>query len=246
MDAPAPSADAARTRRARAHLLLALAALTLLAGCSSSSGRRGWTLGGGTRSASGGAGSALPEDFVDVTTVEPTIVVDMRYASTHNFTGVAVYPVARCVLRRDIAERLGRVQRELATRGLGLKVWDCYRPISVQQRFWAMVPDSRYVTEPVVRDGQPVDGSKHNRGAAVDVTLVDASGAEIAMPTDYDDFSERAHRGYLGGNPQAVRNMRILEVAMVREGFEPLPTEWWHFDGPGWEKYPLSDVPLAR
>ncbi|MEW6272053.1 MAG: M15 family metallopeptidase, partial [Thermodesulfobacteriota bacterium] len=178
--------------------------------------------------------------------VEPSILIDIRYATTDNFTGVAVYPVARCLLRPDVAERLARVQRELETRGLGLKVWDCYRPISVQQRLCALVPDSRYVLEPVLRDGQPVEGSKHNRGAAVDLTMVDASGRELVMPTGYDDFSERAHRNYMGGDPQAVRNMRILEVAMVREGFEPLPTEWWHFDGPGWEKYPLSDVPLTR
>ena len=168
----------------------------------------------------------------------------MRYATANNFTGVALYPVGRCVLRRDIAERVQRVQAGLKPRGLGLKVWDCYRPISVQERFWAMVPDARYVAQPVIRDGKPVEGSKHNRGAAVDVTLVDASGHEVPMPTDYDDFSDRAHRTNLHGDGQAMRNMRILEVAMVREGFEPLPTEWWHFDGPGWEKFELSDVPL--
>jgi beta-N-acetylhexosaminidase/D-alanyl-D-alanine dipeptidase len=228
--------------RALAVALIALA----LAACASPTRQRGWTTGGGAAGTAGrGPSSPAPDGFVDVATVEPSIVIDIRYATPQNFTGVAVYPAARCLLRRDVAERLGRVQRELATRGLGLKVWDCYRPISVQQRLWAMVPDPRYVTQPVFRDGKPVDGSKHNRGAAVDLTLVDASGAELAMPTDYDDFSERAHRDYMGGNPQAVRNMRILEVAMVREGFEPLPTEWWHFDGPGWERYPLSDVALA-
>lgn len=216
------------------------------AGCSSKSRKSGWssvssTFGFGSTAPSG---PPQPGDLVDISTIDPSIVVDIRYATPNNFTGVAVYPVGRCLLRRDIAERLQRVQEGLQQRSLGLKVWDCYRPISVQQKFWALVPDSRYVMQPVIRDGKPVEGSKHNRGAAVDVTLVDASGDELPMPTDYDDFTERASRSVLRGDGQAVRNMRLLEVAMVREGFDPLPTEWWHFDGPGWEKYELSDAPL--
>ena len=108
-------------------------------------------------------------DLVDLAAVDPTIRIDIRYATTGNFTGVAVYPVARCLLRRDAAERLARVQRRLRADGLGLLVWDCYRPFAVQERFWALVPDERYVARPERRDGRPVAGSKHNRGAAVDV-----------------------------------------------------------------------------
>jgi beta-N-acetylhexosaminidase/D-alanyl-D-alanine dipeptidase len=222
---------------------LLLVASSLVTGCSGT--RRGWTGGGaGAGGSGGGAGGAAPDGFVDIWNVEPSIELDIRYATTNNFTGVAVYPVARCLLRPEVAVRLARVQRELRTRGLGLKVWDCYRPVSVQERFWELVPDARYVLKPVVQDGVPVEGSKHNRGAAVDVTLVDATGKELVMPTDYDDFTERAHRSYLRSGAQAVRNMRVLEVAMVREGFEPLATEWWHFDAPGWEGYALSDAPL--
>lgn len=237
---------AARPRAARrTHALLALlAALVVvapLAGCSSGSSRSSWTSFGRPAKT---PGPPLPSDLVDITTVDPTIVVDIRYATTNNFTGVAVYPVGKCLLRRDVANHLHRVQQSLKQRGLGLKVWDCYRPFSVQEKLWELKPDPKYVAQPIARDGQPVEGSKHNRGAAVDCTLVDASGRELPMPTDYDDFSERAHRTVLRGDGQAVRNMRILEVAMVREGFEPLPTEWWHFDGPGWEKYSLSDAPL--
>ena len=224
---------------ARTLLLLALAA-TLLAACATSHKGGGWR----PWRTSAPTGPPQPGDLVDITTIDPTIMVDIRYASTRNFTGVAVYPVGRCLLRRDIAERLKHVQEGLAPRDLGLKVWDCYRPISVQQKFWKLVPDSRYVMQPVFRDGKPVDGSKHNRGAAVDLTLVDTQGNDVPMPTDYDDFSERANRSMLRGDGQAMRNSRMLEVAMVREGFEPLPTEWWHFDGPGWEKYELSDAPL--
>jgi D-alanyl-D-alanine dipeptidase len=185
------------------------------------------------------------DQLVDLATIDPTIRIDIRYATTDNFTGVAVYPVARCLLRRDAAERLARVQRRLRADGFGLLVWDCYRPFAVQERFWALVPDQRYVARPERRDGRPIAGSKHNRGAAVDVTLVDAAGAGLEMPTGFDDFSERAHRDAARVSPAARANAQRLEAAMVAEGFEPLPTEWWHFDAPGWEGAELLDVPLA-
>jgi zinc D-Ala-D-Ala dipeptidase len=170
----------------------------------------------------------------------------MRYATTRNFTGRAFYPVARCLLRRDAAERLARVQKALARRGLGLLLWDCYRPFSVQVYLWKLVRDARYVAEPITGpDGTPLEGSKHNRGAAVDVTLVRADGSAVEMPTDHDDFSARAHRGSSAASPAARANAELLEQVMVAEGFEPLPTEWWHFDAPGWKRYPLSDEPLA-
>jgi len=225
-----------RHRRALASLALALLVCTPLAGC-----------GTGTiwRTGKQPPPAPMPTDLVDITTVDPTILVEMRYATSNNFTGQVIYPVGKCYLRRDIADHLHKVQQSLQQRGLGLKVWDCYRPFSVQEKLWAIRPDTRYVARPVEHDGIPVEGSKHNRGAAVDVTLVDSSGNEEPMPTDFDDFSERAHRNVLRGtNKKALRNMRILEVAMVREGFEPLPTEWWHFDGPGWDKYALSNAPL--
>ena len=191
--------------------------------------------------------SARPvrDQLVDLATVDPTIRIDMRYATTDNFTGVAIYPVARCLLRPDAAARLARVQRRLRADGLGLLVWDCYRPFGVQERFWALVPDERYVARPERRDGRPVAGSKHNRGDAVDVTLVDAAGARLEMPTGFDDFSERAHRDAARVSPTPRANARRLEAAMVAEGFEPLPTEWWHFDAPGWQADALLDVPLA-
>jgi len=187
---------------------------------------------------------ARADALVDPTLLDPSILIDIRYATPANFTGVAVYPVARCLLRRDVAERLLRVQRALRREGVGVKLWDCYRPFSVQLRFWKLVPDPRYVAEPVVRDGRPVAGSKHNRGAAVDLTLVDGLGRELEMPSAYDDFTERAHRDFAGASEKARRNAGRLEAAMVAEGFLPLPTEWWHFDGPGWEAYDISDEPL--
>ena len=183
-------------------------------------------------------------ELVDVATLDPTIRLDLRYAGPDNFTGLAVYPAARCLLRRDAAERLVRVQRRLQADGLGLLLWDCYRPFSIQERFWALVPDARYVARPERRAGQPITGSKHNRGAAVDVTLVDAAGTPLRMPTGFDDFSARAHRG--APAPRAARaNAARLEAAMTAEGFEPFPTEWWHFDAPGWQGYGLLDAPFA-
>jgi D-alanyl-D-alanine dipeptidase len=104
-----------------------------------------------------------------------------------------------------------------------LKVYDCYRPPEVQKKFWALVPDERYVAN-------PVKGSKHSLGAAVDLTLVDRRGRELEMPTRYDDFTERAHRDYMKLPRRAIRNRALLREVMVRHGFVPLPTEWWHFD----------------
>ncbi len=182
--------------------------------------------------------------LVDATTVVPGLRLDIRYATPDNFTRTAVYPEPRCFLRKDIAARLARVQAALRKDGLGLKVYDCYRPFSIQKKFWALVPNEDWVAKPVEENGKPVSGSKHNRGAAVDLTLVDAAGNELPMPSGFDDFSEKARRDYAGGDPAARANSRLLEAAMRKEGFEPLPTEWWHFDGPGWQGYDLLDTPL--
>ncbi len=183
--------------------------------------------------------------FTDVAKLEPSIRLDIRYATTNNFAKTKVYPAARCLLRRDVARRLVAVHRSLRKRGLGLKIWDCYRPFSVQQRFWKLVPDARYVARPVVKNGRPYSGSKHNRGAAVDLTVVDRNGVQLEMPTDYDDFSNKAHRGYTGASKRARRNAALLERAMVKQGFTGLATEWWHFDGPNWQRYPLANIKLT-
>jgi beta-N-acetylhexosaminidase/D-alanyl-D-alanine dipeptidase len=191
------------------------------------------------------AAAEAPADLVDLHAVDPTIRLDIRYATGDNFAGEAVYPVARCLLRRPVAEALARAQEGLRERGLGLLVWDCYRPFRVQQRFWELVPDERYVARPAAdAEGRPVEGSRHNRGAAVDLTLVDGEGRELAMPTGYDDFSTRAYRTSLDAAPQQRANSLLLEEVLAAEGFTPLATEWWHFDGPGWPAYGLLDVPL--
>ena len=177
--------------------------------------------------------------LADVAAVNPRIRLDIRYATSNNFTGHKVYDEARCFLQTEVARSLSRVQKDLERQGLGLKVYDCYRPLSVQKKFWALVPDERYVAN-------PAKGSRHNRGAAVDLTLINAKGEELPMPTPYDDFTEKAHRDYRNLPEQAIRNREILEKAMVRRGFVPLPTEWWHFDAAGWEAYPVLDIDFAR
>ncbi|NEO32549.1 MAG: M15 family metallopeptidase [Symploca sp. SIO3C6] len=181
--------------------------------------------------------SQLPYEarLIDIGSVNPNIILDIRYATENNFLHRKLYPVARCVLRGAAAKRLSQVQDYLETKGLGLKVFDCYRPLSVQRLMWEVLPDPRYVAN-------PERGSRHNRGAAVDLTLVDSNGKELEMPTDYDDFTKQAHRDYNGASAEAMRNRQLLEEAMQRYGFIPLSTEWWHFDDPDWNKFSILDL----
>lgn len=178
-----------------------------------------------------------PEGFVDILSVDSTFVLDVRYATPNNFTHQVVYPCAKIVLRKTVAESLVAVQHELRSIGLGLKVFDGYRPLSVQKRFWEILPDSRYVAD-------PKQGSRHNRGAAVDVTLVDSTGTELEMPTEFDDFTERSHSDSKECTEIAKNNRIVLQQMMQKHGFQPIRSEWWHFDFKGWEKYEIMDVPL--
>jgi len=178
-------------------------------------------------------------DLVDIETVNPRIRLDLRYATAHNFTHQVLYPRAKCFLRAAVAERLSRAQAELERTGRGLKVFDCYRPLSVQKKMWALIPDERYVAD-------PAKGSRHNRAAAVDLTIVQAGGSEVVMPTAFDDFSERAHRDCFALPAVAIENRHLLEAVMTRAGFVGLPTEWWHFDAEGWESYDVLDVDLTE
>ncbi len=175
--------------------------------------------------------------LIDIRSINLNIVLDIRYATKNNFTYKQLYPKARCLLRAEVAQQLSNVQWDLEHQGLGLKVYDCYRPLSIQKQMWKVVPDNRYVAN-------PAQGSRHNRGSAVDITLVDRSGRELLMPTRFDDFSEQAHIDYQGISLQAKENRQRLEVAMKKQGFIPLETEWWHFDAKNWKKFPVLDVSL--
>lgn len=183
-------------------------------------------------------------DLLDIVDVIPDVYLDMRYATPNNFVGEAVYPKARCMLQRGVAKSLLRVAEKAHEKGYRLRIWDCYRPFRVQQRFWELQPDERYVAKPVVRNGIIESGSKHNRGAAIDLTLAEPDGTPLDMPTDFDDFSERAHRDSEEATEEQRRNAELLRELMESEGFEPLETEWWHFDGPDWESYAYLNQPL--
>lgn len=166
----------------------------------------------------------------------PSVQLDIRYATPENFTGKPVYTSARAFLRKPAADALAAVQAELLKEGLGLKVYDAYRPYAATLLFYELVGDTLFVAS-------PVKGSRHNRGCAVDVTLVDhATGAELEMPTGYDDFSEKANPGYMDLPPAAIANRARLKEVMRRHGFIVFPSEWWHFDFNGWERFSLMDL----
>lgn len=176
--------------------------------------------------------------FVDAKKNDFSLQLDIRYATKNNFTHQVLYSDARCWLKKPVAEALSRVQSGLKIRGLFLRVYDCYRPLSVQEKMWELVPDERYVAD-------PKKGSRHNRGAAVDVTMIDGGGNEVEMPSGYDEFSEKSNRKYSGASKKAKINRSILEDAMHTEGFVGLDTEWWHFDFNAWNQYPIQNIPLS-
>lgn len=175
------------------------------------------------------------KDLVEMGSFDPRILIDLRYATANNFTGHKVYSSVHCYLLPTVAQRLSRIQSKLEAMGLGLKIYDAFRPKSAQAKFWELVPDERYVAN-------PAKGSRHTRGTTVDLTLVDKDGNELEMPTPFDEFSERAHRNYMGCSQAAIDNRALLERLMVEEEFEPLPTEWWHFDIVGWRSYKELDL----
>lgn len=175
--------------------------------------------------------------LVDIHALDPTLKIVLPYQTRKNFTKNKLYTHARAYLRVDVARRLLRAHRNLRKRGYRIQIWDTYRPLAVQRTLWKVKPDIRYVMPPKI-------GSPHNRGAAIDCTLIDRRGHELDMPTGYDEFSTRAHRDSKHMTDAQRRNMLILEHAMRQEGFIPLPTEWWHFSAPRWKKMPVLDIPL--
>jgi D-alanyl-D-alanine dipeptidase len=177
------------------------------------------------------------DDLVDVRSIDSTIRLDIRYATANNFTHTVLYPVARAKLRRAAAESLGVVQKDLQSMGMSLKVYDAYRPLSIQKKLWAIVPNEDFVAN-------PAKGSRHNRGAAVDLTIIDSLGHELQMPTEYDSFSPRAAQDFMDLPDVELRNRQLLKTVMTRHGFLPLRSEWWHFDFKSAYQYEILDEPL--
>ncbi len=183
-------------------------------------------------------GYSLESDpLVELANYDPRIHVYLPYATKMNFMSKAVYPTERCFVRTSVAVRLSRVQSRLERRGYGLKVLDGYRPLAVQREMWRVLPDPTFVAD-------PKKGSRHNRGYAVDVTLVDNQGIDVQMPTEFDDFSEAAGKRFPGGTAVSRLNRDLLIEVMEAEGFTGLDAEWWHFDAPGWKGKPLLDIPF--
>jgi zinc D-Ala-D-Ala dipeptidase len=187
-------------------------------------------------------GTFLKPDLVELVKLDPTLRLEIRYSSSNNFLGRPVYTEARAFLQRPAALALRRVNRKLRRRGYGLLVFDGYRPWSVTKIFWDETPVEKRA---FVAD--PRQGSRHNRGCAVDLTLFDLkTGAPLPMPSDYDDFSERAHPDYQGGTVEERRNRDTLRAAMEAEGFTVYENEWWHFDYQDWKRYAILNLSFGE
>ena len=175
-------------------------------------------------------------ELVDLEKEVPGIVLDLRYATSNNFTHQIVYPSARAFARRPVADALSKIQEELKGKGLALKIFDAYRPYAVSLKFFAITPDTNFVASPKT-------GSRHNRGCAVDLTLIDLkTGRELEMPTGFDNFTAKAGHAYLKLPPQVLKNRQLLRETMVQFGFVPNQGEWWHYDFKGWRNYQIMDL----
>ncbi len=170
--------------------------------------------------------------------LDSTIVTEVRYATENNFTGKILYPTDKVYIRKIVGESIVNANNYLTSKyNYRLKIFDGFRPISVQRQMWEIFPDPNYVADPST-------GSRHNRGAAVDLTIIDSTGTQLDMGTEYDNFTEKAHYDY-AELPEAVKaNRKLLREVMIKFGFEPLETEWWHFDFKGWKNYSIIDFKL--
>lgn len=177
--------------------------------------------------------------LVPINISEYDFVLDLRYATDNNFSSKKVYDAYVAVLQKDTLNKLISANEDFKALGYRIKIWDAYRPAHVQEYFWNIVQDRRYIASPYY------NGSRHNRGTAVDLTLVDMKGKEIEMPTGFDEFNTTAHRNaIMTGN--AKKNVDLLTEIMVKNGFCPIETEWWHFDDISADNFPIQDHDLSK
>jgi D-alanyl-D-alanine dipeptidase len=176
--------------------------------------------------------------LVEIKKYIPGIALDIRYATTNNFAHHKMYPEAKAFARLPVVLALKHVEAALKLQDLGLKVYDAYRPYAVTVKFYDLIRDTDFVAD-------PAKGSKHNRGCAIDLSLIDLkTGKELDMPTGFDSFSKKAASTNTDLPKQEIANRALLKKVMVAHGFTELPTEWWHFDFNGWKNYELLDVPF--
>jgi D-alanyl-D-alanine dipeptidase len=178
--------------------------------------------------------------LVEIKKYIPAIVLDIRYATTNNFMHQRMYQQAKAFARLPVVLALKDVEADLKTRGLGIKIYDAYRPYAITVKFYEQARDTNFVAD-------PRKGSKHNRGCAIDMTLIDLkTGKELDMPTGFDSFSKKAAANYPGLPKQELADRELLKSIMQAHGFKVVPTEWWHYDFDGWPKYPLLDIPFSE
>jgi len=178
--------------------------------------------------------------LIEIKKMIPNIKLDIKYASKNNFARIAVYKQARAFARLPVVEALKKVQTELNQLGIGLKIFDGYRPYSVTVKFYEIASDKNFVAN-------PKDGSRHNRGCAIDLTLINLkTGLELEMPTPYDSFAPEAAADYNKLPEQLIKNRDLLIKTMEKNGFKVLSNEWWHFDFNGWKNYELMDIPFEK
>jgi D-alanyl-D-alanine dipeptidase len=171
--------------------------------------------------------------LVDIRSVDPTIIVELRYAGQNNLVGYPLYPRGTCALARpEVASGLAAAQAFLRRYQFGLKIWDAYRPVAVQEKLWHAARNSDYVANPQIGVG-----SLHSWGIAVDATLVDTWNRPVRMPSDFDDFTPAAMWRYMGPHADVRAHVHLLQLAMRNGGFWGLRTEWWHFTIADWQKY---------
>lgn len=184
-----------------------------------------------------------PTRLIELVKLDPAIKLDMRYATANNFTGRVLYEQARAFLASAAAQAVAGASKSAQADGFGLTIFDAYRPWRVTKQLWDATPagpKKNYVAN-------PKRGSKHNRGCAVDLSLHDLkTGMLVEMPSEFDDFSEKAHRDYIAASPAAIANRARLQRYLEAEGFVGLSNEWWHFDFTGWQDYPVMDVPFDQ
>ncbi|WP_238883109.1 M15 family metallopeptidase [Clostridium sp. YIM B02551] len=176
--------------------------------------------------------------LVPVLDYDESFVIDLRYSTTNNFTGKKIYPVDTCLLQKGTLDKLINANNDFKKLGYKIKIWDAYRPASVQVNLWNLVKDRRFIASPYV------SGSRHNRGAAVDITLVDSTGKELEMPTGFDEFNTSAYRTNTNISDTAKKNLELLTSVMEKNGFDTIETEWWHYDDSEADNYPILDIPL--
>jgi zinc D-Ala-D-Ala dipeptidase len=183
-------------------------------------------------------GTFLAPDLVELVKLDPTIKLDIRYATANNFLGTPLYTQARAFLQQPAAEALVRAHRELKSRGYGLIIHDGYRPWYVTEIFWKATPDDKKLFV-----ANPAQGSRHNRGCAVDLSLYDLqTGKEVEMPSGYDEMTKHSYADYPGGTTEERARRALLRHAMEKQAFAVNPDEWWHFDYKDWKRYPIQNA----